>query len=29
LPLSALRPYLEQMKAVDQLVKEFEPIVTD
>lgn len=28
LPLDALRPYLEQMKAVDQLVKSFSPIVT-
>lgn len=28
LPLDALRPYLEQMKAVDQLVKSFTPIVT-
>jgi 2-dehydro-3-deoxyphosphooctonate aldolase (KDO 8-P synthase) len=28
LPLSALRPYLEQMKALDQLVKGFQPIVT-
>lgn len=28
LPLDALRPYLEQMKAVDQLVKSFAPIVT-
>jgi len=28
LPLSALRPFLEQMKAVDQLVKSFAPVVT-
>ena len=28
LPLNALRPYLEQMKALDQLVKGFPPIVT-
>ena len=28
LPLAALRPYLEQMKAVDELVKGFSPIVT-
>ncbi|MFL6725644.1 MAG: 3-deoxy-8-phosphooctulonate synthase [Sphingomicrobium sp.] len=28
LPLNALRPYLEQMKAIDQLVKAFPPIVT-
>ena len=28
LPLDALRPYLEQMKAIDQLVKSFQPIVT-
>ena len=28
LPLGALRPYLEQMKAVDDLVKGFEPIQT-
>lgn len=28
LPLDALRPYLEQMKAVDRLVKSFSPIVT-
>jgi 2-dehydro-3-deoxyphosphooctonate aldolase (KDO 8-P synthase) len=28
LPLSALRPYLEQMKALDQVVKGFQPIVT-
>ena len=29
LPLDALRPYLEQMKAIDDLVKSFRPIVTD
>lgn len=29
LPLVALRDYLEQMKAVDQLVKTFEPIIID
>ena len=28
LPLDALRPYLEQMKAVDQVVKSFSPIAT-
>lgn len=28
LPLSALRPYLEQIKAIDELVKGFEPLVT-
>lgn len=28
LPLDAVRPYLEQMKAVDQLVKTFPPLVT-
>jgi 2-dehydro-3-deoxyphosphooctonate aldolase (KDO 8-P synthase) len=28
LPLNALRPYLEQMKALDQLLKGFPPIVT-
>jgi 2-dehydro-3-deoxyphosphooctonate aldolase (KDO 8-P synthase) len=28
LPLSALRPYLEQMVAIDRLVKSFEPLVT-
>jgi 2-dehydro-3-deoxyphosphooctonate aldolase (KDO 8-P synthase) len=28
LPLEALRPYLEQMKGVDQLVKSFGPLVT-
>ena len=28
LPLHALRPYLEQMKAIDDLVKGFEPLVT-
>jgi len=27
LPLAALRPYLEQIKAIDQLVKSFEPLV--
>ena len=27
LPLDALRPYLEQMKAIDQLVKSFAPLV--
>jgi len=26
LPLAALRPYLEQIKAIDQLVKSFEPL---
>lgn len=29
LPLSALRPYLEQMLAVDRLVKSFDPLITD
>jgi 2-dehydro-3-deoxyphosphooctonate aldolase (KDO 8-P synthase) len=29
LPLSALRPYLEQMKALDELVKGFERVVTE
>jgi len=29
LPLAALPPYLEQMKAIDDLVKGFGPIVTD
>jgi 2-dehydro-3-deoxyphosphooctonate aldolase (KDO 8-P synthase) len=28
LPLAALRHYLEQMKAIDELVKGFSPIVT-
>lgn len=28
LPLSALKPYLEQIKAIDELVKGFEPLVT-
>lgn len=28
LPLEALRPYLEQIKAIDDLVKGFEPLVT-
>lgn len=28
LPLTALRPYLEQIKAIDALVKGFEPLVT-
>ena len=28
LPLHALRPYLEQMKAIDDLVKSFPPLVT-
>jgi 2-dehydro-3-deoxyphosphooctonate aldolase (KDO 8-P synthase) len=28
LPLEALRPYLEQMKALDDLVKQFRPVVT-
>lgn len=28
LPLHALRPYLEQVQAIDQLVKSFQPIVT-
>jgi 2-dehydro-3-deoxyphosphooctonate aldolase (KDO 8-P synthase) len=28
LPLPALRPYLEQMLAVDRLVKGFPPLVT-
>jgi 2-dehydro-3-deoxyphosphooctonate aldolase (KDO 8-P synthase) len=28
LPLHAVRPYLEQMKAIDDLVKGFEPLVT-
>ena len=29
LPLKALRPFLEQMKAIDDLVKPFEPVVTE
>ena len=29
LPLDALRPYLEQVKAIDELVKGFGPVVTD
>ncbi len=29
LPLQALEPYLEQMQAVDQLVKSFPPLSTD
>lgn len=29
LPLDKLEPYLQQMKAVDDLVKSFEPLVTD
>lgn len=29
LPLSALQPYLEQMLAIDRLVKSFEPLVTE
>ena len=29
LPLDALRPYLEQVKALDQLVKSFPPILTN
>lgn len=29
LPLDALRPYLEQMLAIDQLVKGFSPLVTE
>ena len=28
LPLHALRPYLEQVKAIDELVKSFQPLVT-
>jgi 2-dehydro-3-deoxyphosphooctonate aldolase (KDO 8-P synthase) len=28
LPLESLRPYLEQIKAIDQLVKGFQPIAT-
>ena len=28
LPLDSLRPYLEQMKAIDELVKSFPPLVT-
>ncbi len=29
LPLHALRPFLEQMKAVDELVKSFDPVITE
>ncbi len=29
LPLHALQPYLEQVKAIDELVKNFEPLVTE
>jgi len=29
LPLDKLKPYLAQMKAVDELVKSFEPLITD
>ena len=29
LPLAKLAPYLTQMKAVDELVKSFEPVITD
>ncbi|MFL6730896.1 MAG: 3-deoxy-8-phosphooctulonate synthase [Sphingomicrobium sp.] len=29
LPLSALRPYLSQIVAIDRLVKEFEPLLTE
>ena len=29
LPLHALRPYLEQVKAIDELVKSFQPLVTE
>ncbi|TKB43514.1 3-deoxy-8-phosphooctulonate synthase [Thalassotalea mangrovi] len=29
LPLHALKPYLQQVQAVDQLVKSFEPLITD
>lgn len=29
LPLDKLEPYLRQMKAVDELVKSFEPLITD
>ena len=29
LPLKALRPFLEQMKAIDDLVKGFDPVVTE
>lgn len=29
LPLKALRPFLEQMKAIDDLVKSFDPVVTE
>ena len=28
LPLPALRPYLEQVKAIDELVKSFQPLIT-
>jgi 2-dehydro-3-deoxyphosphooctonate aldolase (KDO 8-P synthase) len=28
LPLDSLRPYLEQAKAIDELVKSFPPLVT-
>jgi 2-dehydro-3-deoxyphosphooctonate aldolase (KDO 8-P synthase) len=28
LPLDSLQPYLEQMLAVDRLVKSFSPVVT-
>jgi 2-dehydro-3-deoxyphosphooctonate aldolase (KDO 8-P synthase) len=29
LPLDKLEPYLAQMKAIDDLVKGFEPLITD
>lgn len=29
LPLHALRPFLEQIKAIDDLVKSFDPVVTE
>lgn len=29
LPLDKLEPYLKQMKAIDELVKSFEPLITD
>ncbi len=29
LPLDKLKPYLQQMKAVDELVKSFEPLITE
>jgi 2-dehydro-3-deoxyphosphooctonate aldolase (KDO 8-P synthase) len=29
LPLHTLRPYLEQVKAIDDLVKGFKPIATE